>query len=315
MIAAPAPAVQAFAEEVAATGPVTCVGGRTQWHVGGAPSPDGREVEAPAGVVQVLPAEMIVRVRAGTPLTELAAALAAVGQEAVITHAEGSTVGGALAVGRGGFLQLGHGPVRDSVLELTWVSAEGEVVRNGGAVVKNVSGFDLCRLLVGSLGTLGFLAEAVLRTRPLPTRRCWFAGAADPVAVLAGLHAPASVLWDGSRTWAAVEGAAADIAEQRRRAGALGLDEVEGPPPAPAHRSSVRRDRLRSEVQGHGRFLAAFGVGVVWSDQPGPAPRISRTAAELHRGVKDRFDPTGRLNPGRNGLSGVDVVDDEEMLP
>lgn len=315
MITAPAAALVDFAAEVGPTGPVTCVGGRTRWELGGAPAPAARELRAPSGVVEVLPAEMIVRVRAGTPVADLAAALAEVGQEVALEVPEGATVGGALAVGRGGLHQLGLGPLRDAVLELTWVSAEGELVRNGGPVVKNVSGFDLCRLLVGSLGTLGVLAEAVLRTRPVPARSSWLAGPVAPGAVVAALHAPSSVLWDGAVTWARVEGGAADVDEQRRRAAAVGLAEVDGPPPLPPHRWSTGRDVVLSQASRHGRFVAAVGVGVVWSEQPGPGPRVARTAAELSRRVKDRFDPTGRLNPGRDVLAGARIVDDEELRP
>jgi glycolate oxidase FAD binding subunit len=313
--ARPAAALARFADEVGPVDPVVCAGGRTAWDVGGAPDPGARHVTAPAGVVRVEPAEMVVRVRAGTPVADLDAALGEVGQEVALPDRPGSTVGGALAVGRSGLFQLGLGPVRDAVLELTWVSAEGEVVRNGGPVVKNVSGFDLCRLLVGSLGTLGVLAEAVLRTRPVPPAGAWLAGPVEPAAVLAGLHAPASVLWDGATTWARVEGLAADVAGQQRRGRALGLAEVEGPPPLPPNRWSVGRDRLVAEAPRYGAFVAMVGVGVVFSQQPGPPPVLARGAAEVGRRVKAHFDPTGRLNPGRDPLAGVHVVDDEALLP
>lgn len=315
MISAPAPALVAFADEVGPADPVVCEGGRTQWDLGGLPDPAARVVRAPAGVVEVLPAEMIVRVRAGTALGQLSAALAEVGQEVPVEGPPEATIGGVLAAGRGGPCQLGLGPVRDCVLELTWVSAEGEVVRNGGPVVKNVSGFDLCRLQVGSLGTLGVLAEAVLRTRPIAAHGAWLAGPVEPAAVVAALHAPTSVLWDGTTTWARVDGGGADVDEQRRRGAAVGLAEVAGPPPLPAHRWSTGRDRVLRDAPGHGRFVAAVGVGVVWSERPGPSPRLARTAAELNRRVKQRFDPTGRLNPGRDVLAGVNIVDDEELRP
>lgn len=314
-MSAPAPALQAFAREVGPADPVLCVGGRTRWDVGGAPDPTARVVAAPAGVVQVLPAEMVVRVRAGTPVVELAEALQAVGQECALPMAPGSTVGGTVAVGRGGVDQLGLGPVRDAVLELTWVTADGEIARNGAAVVKNVSGFDLCRLLVGSLGTLGLLAEVVLRTRPLPAQRCWLAGDADPDRVVSALHAPRSVLWDGTTTWAQVEGGPEDVDEQRRRAAAVGLAPVDGPPALPPHRWSTDRTTLRSSAAAAGPFVALVGVGVVFSERPGPAPRLGRLAAGLNRRVKARFDPSERFNPGRDVLEGVELVDDEELMP
>lgn len=308
-------ALEAFAAEVGPADPVSCVGGRTRWVLGGPPDPGARPVRAPVGIVEVLPAEMITRVRAGTPVAELDAALAEVGQEVALEAPPGATVGGTLAVGRGGLDQLGLGPVRDAVLELTWVSADGQLVRNGGPVVKNVSGFDLCRLLVGSLGTLGLLTEAVLRTRPIPAHAVWLSGVVHPGEVQAALHAPTSLLWDGTTTWARVEGSSADVDEQRRRGAVVGLAEVAGPPPLPPHRWSTGRDVVLAEAPAHGAFVAAVGVGVVWSERPGPGPRVARTAADLNRRVKARFDPTGRLNPGRDVLAGARVVDDEELLP
>jgi FAD/FMN-containing dehydrogenase len=315
MTTAPAPALEAFAAEVGPVEPVVCAGGQSQWALGGSPDPAARTVRAPVGVVLVEPGEMIVRVRAGTAVDELQQALAEVGQEVAFPVGPGTTVGGVLAVGRGGLQLLGRGPVRDAVLEITWVSAEGQLVRNGGPVVKNVTGFDLCRLLVGSLGTLGVLAEAVLRTRPLPAAATWLAGPADPVTVQGALHAPTSVLWDGATSWARVEGLVADVAEQIRRGRAVGLDEVDGPPELPPHRWSSSRRTVTGLDSTRGRFVALAGVGVVFSEHPGPPPTVSDGAAELARRIKDRFDPTGRLAPGRDVLAGVHIVTDEELLP
>src|SRR5207237_3236629 len=90
------------------------------------------------------------------------------GQCVALPPHEGATVGGVLAVGRSGLRRLRFGPVRDTLLEARYVSAEGRLVKAGGPTVKNVSGFDLCRLLVGSLGTLGLLGAVVLRCRPRP---------------------------------------------------------------------------------------------------------------------------------------------------
>ena len=63
--------------------------------------------------------------------------------------------------------------MENTLLQARYVSAAGEIVKAGGPTVKNVSGFDLCRLLVGSYGTLGFLGDVILRTRPLPATSQW----------------------------------------------------------------------------------------------------------------------------------------------
>src|SRR5206468_13128955 len=143
-----------------------------------------REVRAPTGIVEHVAAEMTVRVRAGTTVDELDGALAASGQCVALPAWDGATVGGVLAVGHSGVRRLGWGPVRDTVLEVRYVSAEGRIVKGGGPTVKNVSGYDLPRLFVGSLGTLGIIAELVLRTRPVPAHEQWFRrDDADPFAL------------------------------------------------------------------------------------------------------------------------------------
>jgi glycolate oxidase FAD binding subunit len=277
-------ALAAFAAEVGPpdAGPVTCVGGRTQWSAGGTVDPAAREVRAPAGVVEFVPAEMIVRCGAGTAVADLQRVVAASGMQVAMEGVgPASTVGGVLAAGHNGVRVLGWGPVRDVLLEARFVSSRGEVVKAGGPVVKNVSGFDLCRLLVGSLGTLGVLGEVVLRCRPLPAVSRWFAGSVDdPLAVTSALYRPTSVLWDGSTTWVLLDGHGDDVDAQRRDVLApLGFAEVDGPPPIT---SAVRA------AVAPGRFA-----------EPTGALPVEPAVAELHRRIKANFDPTGRLNPGR----------------
>jgi glycolate dehydrogenase FAD-binding subunit len=286
--------LKAFAAEVGTDGPVTVVGGRTQWGVGGAVDATAREVRAPAGIVEYEPAEMTVRCGAGITVSELDAALGEHGQAVALPSGPGATVGGVLAVGHNGLRALGWGPVRDVLLEARYVSADGRVIKAGGPTVKNVSGFDLCRVLVGSLGTLGLLAQVVLRCRPLPPVSRWVAGETDPFALFERLYRPSSILWDGTTTWALLEGHPADVDDQARVAG---LAEVDGPPPLPAGgRLSMRPSELRSLT---GRFVAQIGVGIVHTGDAAPPRPPDPEVAELNRRVKAAFDPRGRLNPGR----------------
>ena len=306
----------AFARDVGPDGPVCVVGGRTQWDVGGLPAPGCREVTAPAGVVSHQPEEMVVRVRAGTTVAALDAAVASAGQMVVLdpAAADRATVGGVLAVGRSGVRRLRYGPIRDSVLEVRFVSAEGRLVKAGGPVVKNVTGYDLCKLLVGSLGTLGLLAEVVLRCYPVPAAHTWFAAVeADPFDLYRRLFRPSAVLWDGRSVWVLLEGHPADVADQA--AGTLGpaFTEAAGPPPLPSGpRLSVPPGELaRSAAALPVGWIAEVGVGTVHTAGPAAgtdeAPRLDggppdRRTGELHAAVKARFDPTGRLNPGRTVL-------------
>jgi FAD/FMN-containing dehydrogenase len=166
--------------------------------------------------------------------------------------------------------------------------------------VKNVSGFDLCRLLVGSRGTLGFLADVILRTRPLPVAERWFASERDPWELLTTLYRPTSVLWDGRTTWVLLDGHADDTAEQVR----IGrLHPADGPPELPAHRWSLAPSELGSLSALGGAFVAEIGVGIVHHERPAVPPPIDPAVAALHARIAAEFDPGGRLNPGVDVLA------------
>jgi FAD/FMN-containing dehydrogenase len=283
--------IEAFATEVGSEGPVTVTGLGTR----GGPVADVRVVRAPSGIDWLQADEMTVSCGAGTPVAELVAALGEVGQ--TISIPPSGTVGGALAVGRSGIRRLGRGPLRDALLQARYISAGGAVIKAGGPTVKNVSGFDLCRLLVGSHGTLGFLGDVILRTQPRPETSHWFAGEVDPWEMQQRLYRPASILWDGTTTWVCLEGTAADVAAQAKIAA---LGQVERPPTLPTGgRWSLAPRALRATLPGTGTFVAEIGVGVVHHCEPAPPANLDPAVTALNRSIKSQFDPTGRLNPGR----------------
>ena len=287
--------VTGFASDVGISDPVTIMGLGTR----GGPVEGCRIVTAPSGIEWIQPAEMTIRCGAGTPVVEVDAALAEHGQCVAIPDL--GTIGGALAVGHSGVRRLAWGPVRDTVLQVRYVSAAGEVVKAGGPTVKNVSGFDLCRLLVGSRGTLGFLADVILRTRPRPTHEQWYASERDPWALLGELYRPSSVLWDGETSWVLLDGHPDDVAAQ---ATASEMIPVEAPPDLPPHRWSLPPSELTT-LRGDptGTFVAEIGVGVVHHSRPAPATVPDPGVVELHRRIRHEFDPAGRLNPGLDVLA------------
>jgi glycolate oxidase FAD binding subunit len=288
-----------FADEVGDSGPVAVVGGRTCWDLGGSLDAGARELTAPTGVVAYAPAEMTVTVRAGTTVADLHHELASHGQRTALPE-RGGTVGGAVAVGHNDLGRRARGTVAASVLQLRYVSAEGRVVTGGGPTVKNVTGFDLPRLLVGSLGTLGLLAELVLRTNPIPSVSCWVQAAdADPFAVSDQLLRPSAVLWDGRQVWVNLEGHGPDVEADLRQLATLGTFNEGDPPLLPAHRWSLTPADLRSLAGPETPFVASVGVGTVWASNAQPARALDPVVVAISRRVKDNFDPSGRLNPGR----------------
>ena len=131
-----------FCELVGSQDPVSVTGGTTRFDLGGSLSEGTRLVNAPKGILRHLPDEMTVQVRAGTSVADLHEALAEKGQRTALPE-RGGSVGGALAVGENDLHVLGRGRVRESLLQVRYVSADGRLISGGGPTVKNVTGFDL----------------------------------------------------------------------------------------------------------------------------------------------------------------------------
>jgi len=150
-------------------------GGTKDWY--GEPAAEGSaetilDTRVHAGIVEYDPSELVITARCGTPLAELEAALAASGQMLACEpphFGPQATVGGCVAAGLSGPRRATSGSVRDFVLGAKLINGRGQHLAFGGQVIKNVAGYDVSRLLAGSLGILGVITEVSLKVVPLPS--------------------------------------------------------------------------------------------------------------------------------------------------
>jgi glycolate oxidase FAD binding subunit len=150
--------------------PLDIRGGGTKLFYGGTPTGEPLSMAGLAGITAYEPTELVVTVRAGTPLAELETVLEERGQCLPFEpprFAPGGTVGGMVAAGLSGPARAAVGAVRDHVLGLTLLNGRGEVLTFGGQVAKNVAGYDVSRLIAGSLGILGVICEVSLKVLPI----------------------------------------------------------------------------------------------------------------------------------------------------
>ncbi|MHA6801025.1 FAD-binding oxidoreductase [Bounagaea algeriensis] len=132
------------------------------------------DVAGNSGVVEHAAGDLVVRARAGTPLDELNAELRRHGQQLAVDHPlPGATLGGVVATAESGPVRHYFGGVRDLLIGITAVLADGTVATSGGKVVKNVAGYDLGKLYTGSYGTLGVITEVVFRLHPVSSEHRW----------------------------------------------------------------------------------------------------------------------------------------------
>jgi glycolate oxidase FAD binding subunit len=236
------------------------------------------ETTAITGITEHVAGDLVVVVRAGTRLVDLQETLRAAGQRLALDGEHGdATIGGLIAQGVSGPSRLLHGTLRDLLIGVTMVRADGVVAHAGGKVVKNVAGFDLGKLLHGSWGTLGIVTEAVFRLHPLPPAERWVtvpfetpaAAASLAQRVLQAQLVPAALEIDrppGSPGALAVmvEGPAATIEDRAAALADLLGDDAGSGSRAPAWWG--RRPgspggvllRVTTEVDGLGRLLAAL---------------------------------------------------------
>ncbi len=168
--------VEAFSEFIKKAGsdgnPIQLTGGETKSFLGYVP--EGLQVlttQSYAGILDYHPAELIIRVKAGTPVGTLNALLQSEGQMLAFdppAHDVGSTIGGVVAAGLSGSARPYRGAARDHLLGVGMVLHDGAYCEFGGQVMKNVAGYDVSRLVCGAYGTLGLMADLSLKVVPAP---------------------------------------------------------------------------------------------------------------------------------------------------
>jgi len=170
-------AIAALAERIRAAAEsrqALCIrGGGSKDFYGGEPRGELLDARGYAGIVSYEPSELVVTARAGTPLAELEAVLADNGQMLAFEpphFSPGATLGGCVAAGLSGPRRAAAGALRDFVLGARVLDGRGRWLAFGGEVLKNVAGYDVSRLLAGSLGTLGLIAQVSLKVLPRPQR-------------------------------------------------------------------------------------------------------------------------------------------------
>jgi glycolate oxidase FAD binding subunit len=260
-------------------------GGGTKAFYGEAPQGEPLDTRELAGITSYEPSELVVTARAGTPLADLEAALAENGQWLPFEpphFAPGSTVGGMVAAGLAGPSRAAVGGVRDFMLGATLLSGRAEVLSFGGQVMKNVAGYDVSRLAVGSLGLLGVICEVSLKVLPRPPATLTLRFEMPQPQALhtlnewAGRPLPlnASAWWDGTLV-VRLSGARAAVHAAAQQLGG----EVIEPALAATFWSGMRNHIDEFFV---GAKKAAEGAGSLWRiSLPSTAPPLALSGEQL----------------------------------
>jgi glycolate oxidase FAD binding subunit len=262
------------------------------------------DVSQIAGIVNYEAPELILTARPGTPLAQIQSALRGKGQmlsfeppswRKLLESAGEPTLGGVLASNLSGPRRVRAGAARDFILGFSAVSGRGEIFKAGGKVVKNVTGFDLSKLMTGSFGTLAVLTEVTLKAMPRPETEATVLlhALADDVAIdvmARALNSPFEVSGVAHLPQAAAR--RSSVASVADGLGAVTAIRLEGPAPSVAYRLEQIEQAFghgaRLEAESSGRFwedvgevrpLLPQGAPLVWRLCPTPSRASARGAA------------------------------------
>jgi len=188
--------VEQFREQVRAASAARAAlrlrgGGTKDWY-GQSLAGEVLDTRRHSGVVDYEPTELVITARCGTPLAEVEDLLARHRQMLAFEpprFGAASTIGGVVAAGLSGPRRAAAGAVRDFVLGAELMDGRGELLRFGGQVMKNVAGYDVARLLAGSMGALGLMTEVSLKVLPVPVREETIRFGMDEITALARVNA------------------------------------------------------------------------------------------------------------------------------
>jgi glycolate oxidase FAD binding subunit len=230
---------------------------------GGSKEAFGRPLDLPrlrvdglSGIASYEPEELVMTAAAGTPMAEIEARLADNRQQLAFEPADygallggkpdRGTIGGVLACNLSGPRRIKAGAARDHFLGVQVVTGRGDLIKAGGRVVKNVTGYDLCKLLAGSFGTLAVMTEVSVKVLPAAeeTRTLLLAGLA-PADGLGALRAAMASAYDVSGAAYLPEAAAATSTVLSAAGAGVAAVRLEGPGASLRHRADALRDLLR----------------------------------------------------------------------
>jgi glycolate oxidase FAD binding subunit len=342
--------VEQVRQAIAAGTPLCIHGGGSKAFYGRACSGEILDLAGHTGDIRYEPSELVLTARAGTPLAEIEALLAAHGQllpfepphfslplrgrageRESASHwinpcslspspspggggEHGATLGGMVATGLSGPRRPWGGSVRDAVLGVKLLNGRGEVLRLGGQVMKNVAGYDLSRLMVGALGTLGVLLEVSVKVLPRPAVETTLifeldsAGAATRQIQWGRMPLPLSAtLYHGGRLWVRLCGSAQGVAAARTLMGgeetdnAIWVEAREQTLPFFHNDQSLWRISLPPAAPAlPGEELTEWGGALRWLHSEEPAATIRQRAAARgghatlfrgHDGMAEVFHP------------------------
>ena len=262
----------------------------------GSPSRSNRvlDLSGLAGITLYEPDELVLSARAGTPMATIEAALAAqrqmlafepIDMSGIYGHGLGAgTIGGAVACNLAGPRRIKAGAARDHLLGFHAVSGRGEAFKSGGRVVKNVTGYDLSKLIAGSFGTLAVMTEVTVKVLPAPEKSRTVAiygldETAATEAMAAALNSPHEVSGAAHLPLGAAQGS--QVGYVRAAARAVTAIRVEGPGPSVEHRCAA----LRAELARFGPVeeLHSMNTAKLWREIRDVAPLLPDGSRDLWR--------------------------------